>query len=113
MRAAAAHPALSLQPQYGGVVYAESSGAVSLIDSTVTRCSAGQVRELAACSAARQLERDREGPRLPHPTLFSQPQYGGVVDARASGAVSLTSSTLTGCWAVRKRSLGQMPMRMP
>ncbi|EOD22349.1 hypothetical protein EMIHUDRAFT_240451 [Emiliania huxleyi CCMP1516] len=40
----------------GGVVYAEDSGAVSIIGSAVSGCSALQVRrvELAACSAARQ-----------------------------------------------------------
>ena len=35
------HPALSSQSQDGGVVYASSSGAVSIINSTVTGCSAG------------------------------------------------------------------------
>ena len=39
------HPALSSQPQNGGVISAFRSGAVSLIGSTVTDCSAGIVTD--------------------------------------------------------------------
>ena len=58
------HPALSSQPQDGGVVSAANSGAVSIIGSDVTGCSAGGVRrvELAALlqsrtAAGREIER--------------------------------------------------------
>ena len=55
------HPALTSQPQTGGVVSASGSGAVSLIGSSVTRCSAGSVRrvELAASSSAARQRGER------------------------------------------------------
>ena len=53
------HPALFPQPQDGGVVYAENSGAVSIIGSTVTGCSAGGV-----CTTPRLLlAANKEGKR--------------------------------------------------
>ena len=65
------HPALSSQSQVGGGVYAEDSGAVSIISSIVTGCSAGEMRriELAALQrrTAAGLEMERAtaaSPRL-------------------------------------------------
>ena len=43
-RATAAHPALSSQPQSGGVIIAWASGAISIIGSTVKGCASGYVR---------------------------------------------------------------------
>ena len=104
------HPALSSQPQAGGVVFARDSGAVSIIGSAVTGCSAtgeyGVRRvELAALQQRRPAAgREMEGPRLPHPALSSQPQTGGVVYAYDnSGAVSIIGSTVSGCSATVRR----------
>ena len=85
------------QPQAGGVVYASHNrGAVSITGSNMTGCAAYvRLVELAACSAARQRERDREGRGCLIPALSSQPQNGGVVYAWSSGAVSLIDLTVT------------------
>ena len=93
---------VSSSASVGGVVYANNAGDVEIIESTVTSCSANVRRaELAALPAAPHgsRARDREGPRLPHPALSSQPQYGGVVWAYFSGAVSIIGSNVTGCSA--------------
>ena len=92
------HPALSSQPQRGGVV---SATRVSIIGTNLTGCSADSVRrvELAASSsAARQRDERYRGPRLPHPALSSQPQNGGVVYTSWNNVpVSISGSTVTGC----------------
>ena len=83
------------------------SGAVSIIGSNVSGCSAGEVRRLElAASLQRRTAAGREigGPRLPHPALSSQPQTGGVVMAISdNGAVSIIGSTVTSCSAERVR----------
>ena len=111
---AASNPALSSQPQDGGVVYAGGSGAVSIIDSEVSGCSADMVRRLELAplqrltAAGRGIERR---PRLPYPALSSQPQRGGVVMAGGSGAVSIIGSEVSGCSAgtVRRVELASLP----
>ena len=62
-RATAASPRSSSQPQYGGVVYAKDSGAVSIIDSDVTGCSAQWVRRVEPAAALQRFSaaRDNEG----------------------------------------------------
>jgi len=87
--------------QYGGVVYAYGAGDVEIIESTVTGCSAGDVRrvELAARPALPHGSgaRDAQRATAAHPALSSQPQSGGVVIAYKSGAVSIIGSTVKGC----------------
>ena len=88
------HPALSSsQPQVGGVVYTWRGGAISIIGSTVTSCSAVLVRrvELAASqqrrtAAGREMER---GHGCLTPLSPSQPQEGGVVLASNSESLSI------------------------
>ena len=108
------HPALSSQPQNGGVVYASRSGAVSIIDSAVTGCSAGYVRrvELAALqqrlmAAGRETERaTAASPRSLLATADRRRRLRG--EQRCGLAHRLDSDGLL-CWLCAPRRASRRP----
>ena len=94
-RATAASPRSLLASQYGGVVCASNSGAVSLTGSRRDGLRRVELATLQRRTAAGRVRDKGPGCLTRHPALSSQPLYGaGVVHVDSSGAVSMVGSTV-------------------